>query len=46
MKKIDLSIVIEVVGATLAAVGLAMISVPLALVVSGVFLVWVTEKAN
>ena len=46
MKKIDLSIVVEVIGATLAAVGLAIISVPLALVVSGVFLVWVTEKAN
>jgi hypothetical protein len=46
MKKIDLSIVVEVMGATLAAAGLAMVSVPLALVVSGVFLVWVTEKAN
>lgn len=46
MKKIDLSIVVEVAGASLAATGLAMVSVPLALVVSGVFLVWVTEKAN
>jgi hypothetical protein len=46
MKKIDLSIVVEVIGASLAAAGLAMVSVPLALVVSGVFLVWVTEKAN
>ena len=31
MKKIDLSIVVEVVGASLAAAGLAMISIPLAL---------------
>ena len=46
MKKVDLSIAVEVVGASLAAAGLAMVSVPLALVVSGVFLVWVTEKAN
>jgi len=46
MKKIDLSVAVEVAGATLAASGLAMISVPLALIVSGVFLVWVTEKAN
>jgi len=46
MKKVDLSIVVEVTGASLAAAGLAMVSVPLALVVSGVFLVWVTEKAN
>jgi hypothetical protein len=46
MKKIDLAIVVEVVGASLVATGLAMVSVPLALVVSGVFLVWVTEKAN
>jgi hypothetical protein len=46
MKKIDLSIVVEIAGASLAATGLAMVSVPLALVVSGVFLVWVTEKAN
>lgn len=46
MKKVDLSIAVEVVGASLAAAGLAMVSVPLALVVSGVFLVWVTEKAD
>ena len=46
MKKIDLSIVVEVVGVSLATTGLAMVSVPLALIVAGVFLVWVTEKAN
>ena len=46
MEKIDFSIVVEVVGVSLATTGLAMVSVPLALVVAGVFLVWVTEKAN
>jgi hypothetical protein len=46
MKKIDFSIVVEVIGVSLATTGLAMISVPLALIVAGVFLVWVTEKAN
>ena len=46
MKKIDLSIVVEIAGASLATAGVAMLSVPLALIVSGVFLVWVTEKAN
>jgi hypothetical protein len=46
MKKIDVSIIVEVVGVSLATTGLAMVSVPLALVVAGVFLVWVTEKAN
>ena len=46
MKKIDLSVTVEIIGATLATTGLAMISVPLALIASGVFLIWVTEKAN
>lgn len=46
MKKIDLSIAVEVIGATSVTVGLAMVSIPLAFVVLGVFLVWVTEKAN
>ena len=46
MKKIDVSIAVEVVGASLAATGLAMISVPFALIAAGVFLIWVTEKAN
>lgn len=46
MKKIDVSIIVEVVGVSLATTGLAMVSVPLALIASGVFLVWVTEKAN
>jgi hypothetical protein len=46
MKKFDLSLAVEIAGATSATVGLAMVSIPLALVVLGVFLVWITEKAN
>ncbi len=46
MKKIDVSVTVEIIGATLVTTGLAMISVPLALIVSGCFLVWLTEKAN
>lgn len=46
MKKIDPSIVIEVLGASLVATGVAMISIPSALIVLGTFLIWVTEKAN
>lgn len=46
MKKFDISVAVEIIGAALAATGLAMISVPLALIASGVFLVWLTEKAN
>jgi hypothetical protein len=46
MKKIDLSVTVEIVGVTLVTTGLAMISVPIALIVSGCFLVWLTEKAN
>lgn len=46
MKKIDVSVTVEIVGVTLVTTGLAMISVPIALIVSGCFLVWLTEKAN
>jgi len=46
MKKIDLAVTVEIVGATLVTTGLAMISVPIALIVCGSFLVWLTEKAN
>lgn len=45
MKKIDMAVAVEIVGATLVTTGLAMISVPLALIVSGCFLVWLTERA-
>jgi uncharacterized membrane-anchored protein YitT (DUF2179 family) len=46
MKKIDLSVVVEVVGFALATIGIALLSVPAALIVSGGFLIWITEKAN
>lgn len=46
MKKIDFSVVVEVLGVTLATTGIAMLSVPASLIVAGVFLVWITEKAN
>ena len=46
MKKIDWAIIVEIVGVTLTCTGIAMLSVPAALIVAGVFLVWLTEKAN
>jgi hypothetical protein len=46
MKKIDLAVTVEIVGVSLVTTGLAMVSVPIALIVSGSFLVWLTEKAN
>jgi uncharacterized membrane protein len=44
MKKIDPALVVEVVGVTLFTIGVAMMSVPLALIALGGFLVWATEK--
>ncbi len=46
MKKIDLAVTVEIVGVTLVTTGLAMISVPIALIVCGSFLVWLTEKVQ
>jgi hypothetical protein len=46
MKKVDIAIVVEIAGATLATTGLAMIYVPASLIAAGIFLVWLTEKAN
>jgi uncharacterized membrane protein YtjA (UPF0391 family) len=46
MKKIDISALVGFGGLVIASVGLAMVSVPLALVCLGSFLVWITEKAN
>lgn len=46
LPKIDFSIIFEVIGATLVTIGLSIVSTPLALVVLGSFLIWVTEKAN
>jgi hypothetical protein len=44
MKKVDLSLIAEVIGVSLFAVGVAMISMPAAFISVGAFLVWVTEK--
>lgn len=44
MKRIDWTIVTEVLGVGLVTTGLAMISMPLALIALGGFLVWATEK--
>jgi hypothetical protein len=44
MKKIDWTITAEVFGVALFTVGVAMISLPLALIALGGFLVWATEK--
>jgi hypothetical protein len=46
MKKIDFSLIAEVTGVSLATVGIAMLSLPIALITLGIFLVWITEKAN
>ncbi len=46
MKKLDLSMLVGVGGLAIATTGLAMFSVPLALVCLGSFRVWITEKAN
>lgn len=46
MKKINPTLLIEVVGVACVATGLALISVPVALIAVGSFLVWITEKAN
>lgn len=46
MKKIDVAIVVEIVGIALVATGLAFVFLPAALVVTGSFLIWLTEKAN
>jgi hypothetical protein len=46
MKKIDFSLIAEVVGVVCATAGLAMLSLPVALIALGSFLIWITEKAN
>jgi hypothetical protein len=46
MKKIDWPVIAEVVGIGLFSVGVAMISIPLAFIAVGAFLVWITEKAD
>lgn len=46
MKRLDAGLVAEVVGVLMVAGGLAMVSIPIALIAVGSFLVWVTEKAE
>lgn len=46
MKKLDISLITEILGIALVSVGVGMFSVPLALIVVGGFLIWATEKAN
>ena len=46
MKKIDFTLIAEITGVALASVGLAMFSIPIAMIALGSFLIWITEKAN
>jgi hypothetical protein len=46
MKRIDASLVIEIIGVGLVTAGLVLFSPPFALIALGSFLVWATEKAN
>ena len=46
MKKINPTLLVEVVGVACVTTGLALISIPVALIALGSFLVWITEKGN
>lgn len=46
MKKLDISLITEILGISLVAIGVGMFSIPLAFIVVGGFLIWATEKAN
>jgi hypothetical protein len=46
MKKLNPTLLVEVAGVACVTTGLALISVPVALIAVGSFLVWITEKAN
>ena len=46
MKKIDFTLIAEISGVALASAGLAMFSLPIAMIALGSFLIWITEKAN
>jgi len=46
MRKLDISTAIGLLGLILATTGIAMLSIPVALIALGSFLVWITEKAN
>lgn len=46
MKKLNATLIVEVIGVVCVTTGLALLSIPFALIVLGSFLVWITEKAN
>jgi hypothetical protein len=46
MKKSNIPIIAEVLGVVAVTTGIAMFSIPLALIALGSFLVWITEKNN
>jgi len=46
MKKPDVSMLVGLGGLIIATSGLVMISIPLALICLGSFLIWMTEKAE
>ena len=46
MKKINATLLVEVGGVACVTTGLALLSIPVALIVLGSFLVWITEKGN
>ena len=46
MKKLNPTLLIEVVGVVCVTTGIALLSVPFALIALGSFLVWITEKVN
>ena len=46
MKKIDFTLITEIAGVALVSAGLALFSIPIAMIALGSFLIWITEKAN
>ncbi len=46
MKKIDLTVILEVLGIIMVSIGVGMLSIPFALITAGGFLIWATEKAD
>ena len=46
MKKVWIMIGVEIVGLAIASVGLLMVSVPVALIGLGGFIVWIAERAS
>jgi len=43
MKKTDIPTIVEIAGVTLVAAGIALFSIPVAMIALGTFLVWITE---